>query len=72
LRWQHVRVRANGQPAFGLYASRPGDARYLADAIIVLGFDSAARISSVTAFKQPAMFARFSLPPEITPSGEPR
>jgi RNA polymerase sigma-70 factor, ECF subfamily len=72
LRWQHVRVRANGQPAFGLYASRPGSARYLADAIIVLGFDSAARIASVTAFKQPAMFARFSLPPEITPSREPR
>jgi hypothetical protein len=37
----------------------------------VLSFDSSARIASVTAFKEPAMFARFGLPSEMT-RREPR
>jgi RNA polymerase sigma-70 factor (ECF subfamily) len=72
LRWQHVRVRANGQPALALYASRAGSATYSADAIIVLSFDSSAQIASVTAFKEPAMFARFGLPSQMTRRREPR
>jgi RNA polymerase sigma-70 factor, ECF subfamily len=71
LRWQHVRVRANGQPAFALYASRAGSASYFADAIEVLSLDSSARIASVTAFKEPAMFARFGLPSEKTRRRQP-
>jgi RNA polymerase sigma-70 factor (ECF subfamily) len=71
-RWHHVRVRANGQPAFALYASPVGGARYLAHAIMVLSLDASARIASVTAFKEPAMFARFGLPRESPPGREPR
>jgi RNA polymerase sigma-70 factor, ECF subfamily len=72
LRWHHVRVRANGQPAFALYGSRTGSATYRADAIMVLSLDSSARIASITAFKEPALFARFSLPNEVTPKRERR
>lgn len=64
--WHHVRLQANAQPAYGLYASRAGSARYLADAIMVLGLDSSAQINSITAFREPAAFARFGLPSEIT------
>jgi RNA polymerase sigma-70 factor, ECF subfamily len=63
--WHHVRVRANGQPAFALYAGPEGGGRYEADAIMVLGFDSSARIHSITAFREPATFARFGLPDAI-------
>jgi RNA polymerase sigma-70 factor (ECF subfamily) len=66
LQWQHVPVRASGQVAFGLYAAPLGEPTYRADAIMVLGFDSAARISSVTAFREPAAFARFGLPSEMS------
>jgi RNA polymerase sigma-70 factor (ECF subfamily) len=65
-RWQHVHVRANGQPAFGLYASRPGGTAYEAHAIEVLSFDPSAQITGVTAFREPAMFAHFGLPGETT------
>jgi RNA polymerase sigma-70 factor, ECF subfamily len=65
-RWHHVPVRASGQPAFGLYGAGAGDTRYTADAIMVLSLDSAARITSITAFREPAAFARFGLPGEIT------
>jgi RNA polymerase sigma-70 factor, ECF subfamily len=70
-RWRHVPVRANGQPALALYASLEGNARYVADAIIVLSFDTSARIVDVTAFKETATFGSFGLPSELTPS-EPR
>jgi RNA polymerase sigma-70 factor, ECF subfamily len=63
--WHHVRVQASGQPAFGLYGAAAEDTRYTADAIMVLSLDSAARITSVTAFREPAAFARFGLPGEI-------
>jgi RNA polymerase sigma-70 factor, ECF subfamily len=65
-RWHHVPVRASGQLAFGLYAARAGDTRYVADAIMVLSLDSSAQIASVTAFREPGAFARFGLPSEIT------
>jgi RNA polymerase sigma-70 factor, ECF subfamily len=65
-RWQHVEVRANGQPAFGLYASRPGGAAYEAHAIEVLSFDPSAQIAGVTAFREPSMLAHFGLRSEIT------
>jgi RNA polymerase sigma-70 factor, ECF subfamily len=71
VRWRHIRVRANGQQALALYAAPVGGFKYLADAIMVLGFDSSARIASITAFKEPAMFARFSLPSEVTRAREP-
>jgi RNA polymerase sigma-70 factor, ECF subfamily len=70
-RWRHVPVRANGQPALALYASREGNASYVADAIIVLSFESSARIADVTAFKETATFARFGLSSELT-RREPR
>jgi RNA polymerase sigma-70 factor, ECF subfamily len=65
LQWRHVPVRANGQLAFGLYAATPEDNSYLPDAIMVLSLDSSARITSVTAFREPAAFARFGLPDQI-------
>ncbi len=65
-RWHHVRVGASGQVAFGLYAAPVGGTVYLADAIMVLGLDAPARITSITAFREPAAFARFGLPREIT------
>jgi RNA polymerase sigma-70 factor, ECF subfamily len=71
LRWRHVRLRANGQPAFALYASRAGSANYFADAIEVLSFDSSAQIASITAFKEPATFARFGLASQMTPRRQP-
>ncbi len=66
LRWHHVPVRANGQIAFGLYAAPPGGASYVADAIMLLNLDASAAITSITAFREPTMFARFGLPREIT------
>jgi RNA polymerase sigma-70 factor (ECF subfamily) len=65
LQWQHVPVRANGQLAFALYAAPVGGARYLPDAVMVLNLDSSARIAGITAFREPAAFARFGLPGEI-------
>jgi RNA polymerase sigma-70 factor (ECF subfamily) len=62
--WHHVPVQASGQLAFGLYAALAGDTRYHADAIMVLSLDSSAQITSVTAFREPAAFARFGLPGE--------
>ena len=64
--WHHVRVRASGQLAFGLYAARVGGTTYLADAIMVLSLDASAQITSVTAFREPEAFTRFDLPLEIT------
>jgi RNA polymerase sigma-70 factor, ECF subfamily len=69
-RWHQVPVRANGQPAFGLYAARAEDTTYVPYAIKVLSLDSSAQIASVTVFQEPAAFARFSLPTS-SPSGIP-
>jgi hypothetical protein len=65
LQWQHVRVGASGQLAFGLYAAPVGGTRYRPDAIMVLTLDSSAQITSLTAFREPAAFARFGLPDEV-------
>jgi RNA polymerase sigma-70 factor (ECF subfamily) len=67
LRWHHVPVRANGQSAFALYAAPTGGSTYEADAIMVLSLDSSARIASITAFREPAAFARFGLPEQVVP-----
>jgi RNA polymerase sigma-70 factor (ECF subfamily) len=64
--WHRVRVGASGQLAFGLYASRAKGAGYVPDAIEVLSFDSSAQIAGLTFFREPAAFARFGLPSEIT------
>jgi RNA polymerase sigma-70 factor, ECF subfamily len=61
-RWHQVPVRANGQPAFGLYVARAEDTRYVPYAIKVLSLDSSAQIASVTVFQEPAALARFGLP----------
>jgi RNA polymerase sigma-70 factor, ECF subfamily len=66
-RWRLLPARANGQPAFGFYLSA-GGGRYLAHAIEVLTLDGDARIADVTAFHEPAAFARFGLPDEVGPS----
>ena len=66
VRWHHVPVGANGQLAFGLYAAHQGGASYAADAIMLLNLDASAAITSITAFREPTMFARFGLPREIT------
>jgi RNA polymerase sigma-70 factor (ECF subfamily) len=59
-RWRRVRVRANGQLAFGVYEVGA------AHAIEVLTIDGSAQIAGVTAFHDPAAFARFGLPPQST------
>ena len=63
--WHHVPLQASGQLAFGLYGAVSGETAYHADAIMVLSLDSAARITGITAFREPAAFARFGLPNEI-------
>jgi RNA polymerase sigma-70 factor (ECF subfamily) len=55
-RWRLVPVQANGQPAFAVYV----DGR--AHAIELLTLDADARISTVTAFHEPQLFAGFDLP----------
>jgi RNA polymerase sigma-70 factor, ECF subfamily len=66
-RWRRVPVRANGQPAFGVYGSCEQSGRYVAHAIEVLTVDADARIADVTAFQLPEAFARFGLPDELGP-----
>jgi len=65
LEWRLVRIGASGQLAFGLYAARPEDTRYVPRVIDVLGLDSSTRITSLTAFQEPEAFAGFGLPSEI-------
>ena len=54
-------VRANGQPALGVYRldARSGD--YLPIALDVLEL-AGGRVAAVTAFRVPAIFGRFGLP----------
>jgi RNA polymerase sigma-70 factor, ECF subfamily len=59
--WRLVPVRANAQPAFGVYVS--GEAH----AIEVLTLDGEARITDVTAFHTPEAFSRFGLPQTLAP-----
>ena len=64
--WRHVPVRANGQPALGVYLWDRGRARHVAHAIELLTLDGGGRIAGVMAFHEPAAaFARFGLPREL-------
>ncbi|MGH3040529.1 MAG: sigma-70 family RNA polymerase sigma factor [Gaiellaceae bacterium] len=55
---------ASGQPALGVYRLDPETETYLAIALDVLTLDGA-RIAEITAFRTPAIFARFGLPNEL-------
>jgi hypothetical protein len=59
-----VPISANGQLAFGGYL---GDARHRWGAfeIQVLALNADARVSDVTSFHNPEVFARFGLPAEL-------
>jgi RNA polymerase sigma-70 factor, ECF subfamily len=64
MRWRLVPISANGQLAFGGYL---GDARHRWGAfeIQVLALNADARVSDVTSFHNPEVFARFGLPAEL-------
>ncbi|MCI0398915.1 MAG: sigma-70 family RNA polymerase sigma factor [Chloroflexi bacterium] len=64
-RWRLQPSRANAQPAFGLYQYEPGKGLYDASAIQVLTIRGQ-QIADVTTFVNPALFARFNLPPSRT------
>lgn len=66
-RWCRVRVRANGQLAFGVFGSDAAGRSYVAHAGEALTIDTGARIAGVTSFHEPEAFARLGLPDEITP-----
>jgi RNA polymerase sigma-70 factor, ECF subfamily len=57
-------TRANGQPAVASYGLDPDSGRYTASAIDVFTFEGDA-IKEITAFVNPAIFARFGLPAEL-------
>ncbi|MGH3013551.1 MAG: sigma-70 family RNA polymerase sigma factor [Gaiellaceae bacterium] len=63
-RLRYVPTRANGQPALGTYQRDPGAGSYLPIALEVLTLDGA-RISQITAFRTPEVFALFGLPDEL-------
>jgi RNA polymerase sigma-70 factor, ECF subfamily len=62
-RWRHAPARANGQPAVLCYMWEDGAFRL--HAIDVLTLDRDARIESVTAFLDPAVFPRFDAPLQL-------
>ena len=64
--WRRVPVRANGQPAFGVYGSCELSGTFAAHAIEVLTLAPDARIANVTTFHAPEAFGRFGLPMEFT------
>jgi RNA polymerase sigma-70 factor, ECF subfamily len=59
-----VRVRASGQVAFGMYLRDPEHDRFEGRLLQVLTIRGD-RIGEVTAFVEPALFARFGLPPTL-------
>jgi len=59
--WRLRPTAANRQPAFGAYWRRPGDERFRAFAIGLLHLDGD-RISQISLFQQPELFASFQLP----------
>jgi RNA polymerase sigma-70 factor (ECF subfamily) len=61
--WRLVPTRANGQPAFVVYA-RAGEARYEAYGVQVLTLIGA-RISRITAFNDPGLVPTFGLAPTL-------
>lgn len=64
LRWRHRVVRANGQVAVAGYAYIEDRGGYVAYALDVLALQGD-RIAEITAFLDPAVFARFGLPDRL-------
>jgi RNA polymerase sigma-70 factor (ECF subfamily) len=64
LEWRLLPTRAGGQLAFGSYARREAGESFTAHSLDVLTLDGD-RIAEITAFRDPAIFARFGLPAEI-------
>ena len=63
-RWRHRPTTANGQPALGCYTWEDARGMYVARVLDVLTLD-ADRITAVTAFMDPGLFARFGLPESL-------
>ena len=61
-RLHYVATRANGQPAVGTYLLDGGSYRPIALDVLALRGE---RIAAVTAFRTPAIFARFALPEQV-------
>lgn len=59
-RWKLIPVKANGQPAFGLYQLSAEDGLYHAFGIHILTFDGD-QIKAITHFLQPNLFPHFGL-----------
>jgi RNA polymerase sigma-70 factor (ECF subfamily) len=59
-----VAARASGQVAFGTYTWEPAEGRLVGHLIQVLTLDGP-RIAAVDGFVEPALFARFGLPPSL-------
>jgi RNA polymerase sigma-70 factor (ECF subfamily) len=69
--YRMVPSAANGQPAFGVY-QRGEDGIYRADAVKVLTIapgtaDTPPRISRISSFREPGLFAVFGLPEIMLP-----
>jgi RNA polymerase sigma-70 factor (ECF subfamily) len=64
VRWRHRATRANGQIAVGCYAWDETRAVFAGQVVDVLTLRGE-RIADVTAFIDPALFARLGLPPEL-------
>src|SRR6202045_2839648 len=68
-RFQMIRTAANGQPALAAYMRGP-DGVYRAHAIQVLTI-AASRVTRVTSFNDPGLFAPFSLPQAVPAAAAP-
>jgi hypothetical protein len=68
--YRFVPTAAKGQPSFGLYAGDPAGDRWHAHAIQVLTVEGGA-IAGVINFREPELFAAFSLP-AVLPAGGAR
>jgi RNA polymerase sigma-70 factor, ECF subfamily len=65
-RLRYVATSANGQPACGTYRLDPESGRYLPIALDVLTLRGS-EVAEVIAFRTPAVFPRFGIPPVLTP-----
>ena len=64
-RWRHLPTAANAQPAIGCYRWHAGQGAFVADGIDLLTLRDDGRITAVTAFLDPDLFARFGLPEQL-------
>lgn len=64
VRWRHLPLEVNGQPAVACYAWDEAAGAYRADVIDVLTLDGA-HIRAVTAFVDPSLFTVFDLPDRL-------